>query len=299
MTERLTIEGKYVDEDGNSKYVLRTRDGERVEGVRFALDQRLTIQAQSPEERNLYLCLSCQSGCPYTCVHCATGLLRFGRNLSAVEMVDEAILMADGAAFDPLFLGMGEPFLNLEEILRSIGMMIDAGVVRSMDTALVGTSGVSRAWRQLETLLRRPRICVSIHGVPDVVRVRVIPHTKSYGLVSLERDLRSYQDKTGDQVTLNYTPLRGINDRDEDFEAFARWATTFDAITRIIPYNHFDGGHCAPASTERLEVFFRILRQHNIEFIYRPSAARRVLGGCGQLGLLSGPSMLKRDVGVH
>lgn len=262
------------DAQGSAKYLFRMADGSSVEGVRFA----------APSGVNL--CLSSQVGCAYRCTHCATGLLRFARNLSAEEMVAQAEQMAEGAPFDPLFLGQGEPFLNLTEVLAAIDVMVNRSMIASPCNALVGTSGIPRGWSDLAAREERPHLSVSVHGVPDAVRVRIVPHGRRYGLDALQRDLLGYQDRTGDDVTLNYTPVASVNDSDENFADFARFARRFACTARLIPYNAIAALPHERSSPERLDRFFEILTDHGVNYVYRPSAAQAVLGGCGQLGLL-------------
>jgi 23S rRNA (adenine2503-C2)-methyltransferase len=274
MIPVLTLIAREADAAGSAKSVFRTADDRLVEGVRFYSGTTVN------------LCLSSQAGCPYRCTHCATGLLGFARNLTSDEMLDQALHMSEGGPFDPLFLGQGEPFLNLDEVLRALDLMVERGLVRSPRSALMGTSGVAKGWTTLAARMARPMLSVSIHGVPDIVRVRVVPHTTAYSLAALERDLHAYQRRTADAVTLNYTPLAGVNDSDENFSDFADFASRFDCVVRIIPYNGVPALGHRPADAHRHDVFTGILDARGVRYIQRPSAAVDVLGGCGQLGLL-------------
>lgn len=271
----VSLVSKHVDAEGSAKYLFRMTDGALVEGVSFVASAAVN------------LCLSSQVGCAYRCSHCATGLLQFERNLSAEEMVAQAQQMVHGRAFDPLFLGQGEPFLNLDEVLRAIDLMVERSLIEAPRRALVGTSGVARGWSPLAARTERPHLSVSVHGVPDEVRVRVIPHGRGYGLSRLERDLLAYQERTGDRVTLNYTPIREVNDSEENFVAFARFAQRLACTVRVIPYNPVAAlpHRCSPP--DRIARLVQTLAEHAVDCIQRPSAAVSVLGGCGQLGLLN------------
>lgn len=273
----IKIKNQLTSCDGSTKYLFVSADDGVFEGIAF----------NAPKALNL--CLSSQIGCAYQCTHCATGSIALKRNLSAREILEESRIMAKGAPFDVLFLGMGEPFLNLNNILESIDLMKQDGGLAQISDVLVGTSGVPQVSTGLKTLaklLKRPNLCFSIHGVPNEVRTQIIPHTPSYGLAEMKRDILDYQERTGERVTLNYNPIHDINDSDENFTSFARWAKPFDCVVRIIPWNQIPNTKFRPSSDRRIEKFFQILAENEINYIYRPNYGTEIFGGCGQLGKL-------------
>lgn len=266
-----------VSDAGSEKYLFSTGDGGLFEGVRI----------QTPTVINL--CLSSQIGCSYECRHCATGLLNFKRNLSPEEMLKQAQEMAKCSSYDVLFLGMGEPYLNLPNILESISLMISDKGLSGYKQALIGSSGIpnlAKGLSMIAALDERPHLSFSIHGVPDDIRVRIIPHTTIYGLEKLERDVVAYQERTGDAVTFNYNPLDGINDSDDNYLAFAKWSKKFNCIVRVIPWNQVPGVGFRPSRQDRIERFFNILDDQGIYYIYRPNYGTDIYAGCGQLGRL-------------
>ncbi len=278
MNHQLRVLKQIPSSDGSAKYIFGTHDGFMFEGVSFL----------ARGTRNL--CLSSQIGCAYSCNHCATGALRWRRNLTAVEIVEQAALMCQTKPYDVLLLGMGEPFLNIDPILASIDLMIEKGAITGRRNVLIGSSGtpgLSCGLQKISVLADRPLLCFSIHGVPDDVRVSIIPHTRAYGLKMLRDDIQAYQTITADDVTLNYNPLHQINDSDANFEAFAAYVQGIKGAVRIIPWNPIPNSTWQPSSPNRVEALIKVLENHGVRNIYRPNYCRDIFGGCGQLGFLS------------
>lgn len=277
MEELVTVEAALRSLDGSTKYLLRGRDGHAFEGVRFRANGVLN------------LCLSSQIGCAMSCRHCATGFLPLKRNLSRDEILAEAEIMAENEPYDVLFLGMGEPFLNLEAVLQSMHGMVASGGTHSFRNVLIGTSGVpavSTGLRRIATLAERPYLSFSIHGYPDEIRQRIIPHARSYNLRQLGADVHWYCDATGDEVTFNYNPIAGVNDADETIDEFASWARDFRCVVRLIPWNPVPQTSFVPSGEDAMRRIFERLEHASVRFIYRPNHGTDTMGGCGQLGLL-------------
>jgi len=265
--------------DGSSKIVLETVDGALVEAVRFvAWDDVPNI------------CVSSQIGCSFACRHCATGTMQLKRNLAASEMIDQVKAASwPGDCVDVLFMGMGEPFANLGEVMRAIERMVASGQLRAWEQAFVCTSGIaSRGWEDLARLPNRPHLTVSLHAGTDATRVRVVPHAERMDLAALAATIRRYTAATGDTVDLNYTVLGGVNDDDANFAAFAAYAHDHGCRARIIPFNTWLGAPFGPASTERTERLCAMLANAGVPVLYRPSAGSRIGAGCGQLAVRGG-----------
>ena len=270
----LRIQHTFQDSDGALKYVFLTWDNQLIEGVRFDVGSTINV------------CLSSQVGCTFHCRHCATGILGFRRNLSAEEIFEQAEVMADGSICEPLFLGQGEPFLNIDNVMDALDELVLCGVTLTHRSALIGTSGVASDWSVLTSRGSTPLLSVSIHGVPDSVRLRLLPQTRKCNLSAIANRILQYQRSSGETVSLNYTPVLGVNDSATNFEDFAKYASELSCTVRVIPYNPVPGSALRPTPVERVTRLIHTLEAQGVKYICRPSRGCDVLGGCGQLGLL-------------
>jgi 23S rRNA (adenine2503-C2)-methyltransferase len=275
----MIVSSRVDDEvDGSFKVTMETIDGHLIEAVRFVAWDGVSN-----------ICVSCQIGCSFACTHCATGTMPLRRNLTAHEMVDQVMTMSEpGERVDVLYMGMGEPFANLGEIVRSIDMLVSSGRLDRREQAFLCTSGIrSRSWRELAQLPRRPHLTISLHAGTDVTRARIVPHADRMGLTVLADSIREYVDATGNVVDLNYTVLRGVNDDDGNFLAFAKYARHLGCRARIIPFNTWRGAPFAAAQVDRIERLCEVLGHCDVPVVYRPSSGSRIGAGCGQLVTLS------------
>jgi adenine C2-methylase RlmN of 23S rRNA A2503 and tRNA A37 len=273
----MEIERKIVDQSGTAKYRLTTHDRHKIEATVFC--------AGDGTEN---VCVSCQAGCSYDCTHCATGTLGLGRNLTAKEMFEQVTLCHRRPTVDVLYMGMGEPFVNLPRVLDSITMLVAAGIVLDARHAHIATSGIAGpGWQILQKIEQRPTISVSFHAGTDAVRQRIIPHGKSMNLAQLSRAIREYKTRTGDQVFLNYTPLKEVNDSFDEFEAFCRLVRDLDCVARITPFNAWSGATVFAADVDKLDLLESRLQLHECAYLKRPSRGSTVFGGCGQLGAIA------------
>ncbi|WP_090881260.1 radical SAM protein [Bauldia litoralis] len=141
----MKITERFADETGAAKVVLKTEDDHRVEASVFI--------AGSVEK----ICVSCQVGCSYTCRHCATWTMGLGRNLSAQEMYDQVVACKTSPTVDVLFMGMGEPFANLQRVLESVDMLVSSEIVENARQTHIATSGIAGSgWKTLQGLRKRP-----------------------------------------------------------------------------------------------------------------------------------------------
>ena len=270
----MKITNKFVDDIGAAKFVLTTDDHHKVEASVFTV---------SDGTENV--CVSCQVGCSYVCRHCATGMLGFGRNLTAREMFDQVAACRTAGNVDVLFMGMGEPFANLRRVLQSIDMLVEAGIAANVRHTHIATSGIAgRGWQVLQGLKERPTISVSFHAGTNEARRQIIPHADLMDLAELCRQISEYKRSTGDQVFLNYTPLKGINDSLAEFESFCRYVCELDCVARITPFNSWPSATVSGAETEKAELLEARLRFHKCSYLMRPSQGASVFAGCGQLG---------------
>ena len=270
----MKIQERMISSDGSVKFLFRTVDGHLVEGVRFC-DKKISN-----------LCVSSMVGCVHKCTHCATGRLPYVRDLSSEEMLAQTHLMAEGKPYDLLFLGMGEPLLNYTAIRTAIAVLVD-GPLRAASNVLIGTSGFHGLAEVLDDLAEekdRPLLSVSVHGAPQSVRCRLIPHSRLFTLEALLGAFRRYQRITGDRITINYTPISEINDSDENYADFVNAVRTLECTVRIIPFNSVPNVTLCASNQERLIQLQEVLNKNGIPNIVRPNFATDIFAGCGQLG---------------
>ena len=187
--------------DGTLKVLFRTADGHPVEAVLMRYrDGRRSI------------CVSSQSGCPLTCSFCATGQMRFGRNLTASEIVDQALHFRRIEPIDhAVFMGMGEPLLNLDEVLAAARRLPDVGITHRRTT--ISTVGWLPALKRFVDEVEEPiRLALSLHAPDDTLRSAIMPVNDRYPVADVLAECRRYFELRGRKVFVEYVMLAGVND---------------------------------------------------------------------------------------
>jgi 23S rRNA (adenine2503-C2)-methyltransferase len=278
-TRALELEAVQHSSDGTLKAVLRAGDGARIETVLI------------PEEGRTTLCLSTQVGCPLACSFCATGAFGFRRNLSTAEIVDQvcrvkALLGPGRSLTNVVFMGMGEPLLNLRNVLEAIRLLIHPkafGLAPRRVT--VSTVGVVP---RIEPLLRGApvNLAVSLHATTDAVRDRLVPLNRRYPLASLLGALRGLDCITPRRpVFFEYTLIAGVNDSPEDAGRLAPLLRGIPAKLNLIPMNeHRDSGLRAPGP-DAIDRFLRVVAGTGLTVTLRRSRGPDIDAACGQLAL--------------
>ena len=281
------IVAEQTAEDGTRKFLLRLEDGETVETVLIPGEERGHLP-------RLTQCLSCQVGCAMGCTFCATGSMGFVRNMAAGEIMGQ-ILAAKKAIGDrrrdlPLirnvvFMGMGEPLLNLEAVLRSLTVLNHKqGLNFSPRRITVSTCGVPHGLRELgESGLAF--LAVSLHAPDQELRARLMPKAARWPLDELVAALADYPLKTRERITLEYLLLGGVNDSPAQARALARIVSRIKAKLNLIAYNPQGEGkkpYRAPTE-EALAAFQKILWDKHITAILRKSKGLDIRAACGQL----------------
>src|SRR5690242_12492229 len=197
----LVLEHEAKARDGTVKALFRTHDGHPVEAV---------LMRYRDGRRSL--CLSSQSGCPLTCSFCATGQMRFGRNLTAAEIVDQALHFRRLEPVDhAVFMGMGEPMLNLDEVLAAARLLPDVGITYRRTT--ISTVGWLDGLRRFVDEVEQPiRLALSLHAADPALRRRLMPVEERYPLRDVLAECRRYTALRGRRVFVEYVMLAGVND---------------------------------------------------------------------------------------
>ena len=269
-----TIE-TFADPDGTKKYLFELGDGTRIETVELLDEGRRT------------LCISTQVGCRMNCQFCATARLRFTRNLTAGEIVDQVIQVekTSGKINNVVYMGMGEPFDNYDETIKSVRMLnSSAGKNIGIRHITISTAGVVPGIEQLAEEGMQVRLAISLHAVRDHVREKIMRITKKYPLAPLLEAVREYQQKTNRRVTFEYVMINGLNDSAADARALSRLINGIKANINLIEYNPHDGCDFAPSNRKTIKAFQQILADAGWEIVTRFKRGQHIKAACGQLG---------------
>jgi 23S rRNA (adenine2503-C2)-methyltransferase len=266
----LKVEDEATAADGTVKALFRTADGHPVEAVLMRYrDGRRSV------------CVSSQSGCPLTCTFCATGQMRFGRNLKASEILDQVLHFRRIEPVNHLvFMGMGEPFLNYEEVLAAARRLPQIGVTHRRTTiSTVGwMPGLTRYVDEVEEPIR---LALSIHAADPRLRSELMPVNDRYPLPSVLAECRRYFELRHRRVFVEYVLLAGVNDSPERASELAGLLDPKVFKVNLIPYNPtgmYDG-----SSRDAIADFKRVLDGARIPSTVRLTRGRDIAAACGQL----------------
>jgi 23S rRNA (adenine2503-C2)-methyltransferase len=266
----LVVETERESRDGTFKTLFRTADGHPVETV---------LMRYRDGRRSL--CLSSQSGCPLTCTFCATGQMAFGRNLTASEIVDQALHFRRRTRLDhAVFMGMGEPLQNLDEVLGAARRLPDLGITHRRTT--ISTVGWLPGLRRFVDEVDEPiRLALSLHAPDDELRSRLMPVNDRYPIADVLAECRRHVARTRRRVFVEYVLLAGVNDSVEQARALATLLGRDDFKVNLIPYN--PTGPFEGSSRERIAAFRTALDRARIPATVRLTRGRDIEAACGQL----------------
>jgi 23S rRNA (adenine2503-C2)-methyltransferase len=266
----LELEREAKASDGTVKALFRTREGHPVEAV---------LMRYRDGRRSL--CLSSQSGCPLTCTFCATGQMRFGRNLTPSEILDQALHFRRIEPVDhAVFMGMGEPMLNLDSVLEAARSLPDVGITwRRTTISTVGwLPGLTRFIDEVEEPIR---LALSLHAATDELRSELMPVNERYPLADVLAECKRYFELHRRKVFVEYVMLRGVNDRVEQARSLADLLDPKVFKVNLIPYNPtgmYDG-----SSRKAIDAFKHVLDRARLPATVRLTRGRDIAAACGQL----------------
>jgi 23S rRNA (adenine2503-C2)-methyltransferase len=261
-------------EDGTVKTGFRLHDGSLVEGVLIPSGDRVTV------------CISSQVGCAMGCHFCATGQLGFKRNLSAGEIFDQITGMKEPASriSNIVFMGMGEPFLNYENLLVAIDRITASdGLEMSPQRITVSSIGIPKMIRKMADDNPKYHFALSLHAATDVKRDRIIPFNLKFPLAELSKALKYYHQKTSKRFTIEYILFGGFNDSPGDAKDLALFCRDFPVKINIIEYNPVKGSGFVKAGPDQTKAFVSFLESRNMVVNIRQSRGRDIEAACGQL----------------
>ncbi len=280
-----------VSGDGTTKFLFSLEDGCAIESVLIPPDR------SSPNaETRLTLCLSTQVGCPLDCKFCATGTMGFTRNLTAGEIIDQVLYVqrqTDKRVTNLVYMGMGEPMLNYENVMKSLDIITDD---RSLNIGTrhitISTAGYANKIRQMADEDRKVKLALSLHSLDNEKRAMLMPITKKYPVSELIDALDYYYRKTRHRPTFEYILFDGFNDTETDIKKFAALSKRIPCKINIIPFHSIDFTHpsgfaasLTPTPRDRVERFADRLRKADITVMIRTSSGEDIEAACGQLAV--------------
>ncbi len=268
-----------VSSDRTIKCAMRLHDNYVVESVLIPHQTRMTA------------CISSQVGCSLTCKFCATGKLKRMRNLNADEIFDQVVLVKNtanekykAALTNIVYMGMGEPLLNYNEVLSSVEKITSPkGLGMSPKRITVSTAGVSKMIGKLGDDGVKFNLALSLHAANDEKRNQIMPINESNSLESLAQSLNYFTQKTGTRPTFEYIAFRDFNDSIKDAQELVDYCKRVKSKVNIIEYNTIDKGELRQTTKERLLAFTQHLENNGVICNVRHSRGKDIDAACGQL----------------
>jgi 23S rRNA (adenine2503-C2)-methyltransferase len=269
------LSSEHTGADGSSRLLVALADGQTVEAV--------LLPPAGTRKKSHGLCVSTQVGCAVGCVFCKTGEGGLARQLGSAEIVAQVALARTRRAVDKVvFMGMGEPAHNLDNVLDAIDLLGTAGGIGHKNLVF-STVGDARVFERLPLQSVKPALALSLHSTIDERRNALLPRAPRIAVADLLAQSEAYARATGYPTQLQWTLLAGVNDGDDEVEGLVRLVRGKYAILNMIPYNHVEGFAYRRPSAERCTELFRTLNQRGVLTRVRQSAGQDVDAGCGQL----------------
>ncbi|MBV9082131.1 MAG: 23S rRNA (adenine(2503)-C(2))-methyltransferase RlmN [Acidobacteriaceae bacterium] len=272
------VERRFDSADGTRRYLLTLEDNRSVETVLMPEDGRHTI------------CISSQVGCPVDCKFCLTALMGLERNLTAGEIVGQVLYVARENGLKPtdsrlniVMMGMGEPLLNLDNVLKATRLLTDKnGIGISEKRITVSTAGIVPKIEELGRAEVRPKLAISLNASTEEQRRELMPITRKYHLSDLLAACRTYPLRPWEKLTFEYVLLKGVNDSDADARRVVRLLSGLNAKVNLIALNPGPGIPFETPDAERVTSFQTIVRRTVPCFVRKPRG-RDIYAACGQL----------------
>ncbi len=266
-------------EDGTVKNAVRLHDGLVVESVLIPTNTRTTA------------CVSSQVGCSLDCNFCATARLKRMRNLEPAEIYDQVLaidkesrLYYNHPLSNIVFMGMGEPLMNYNNVLKAIEMITsDEGLGMSPKRIMVSTSGVPKMIKKLADDEVKFKLAVSLHSAIDEIRSRIMPFSSNFPLADLRESLEYWYRKTKSKISYEYVVWKDINDDKKSIDALVKFCKYVPCKVNLIEYNPIDDGEFQQASDESINAYISALQNAGIVVKVRRSRGKDIDAACGQL----------------
>lgn len=279
VINHIMVDNMQQSSDGTVKNAVKLYDGLVVESVLIPTKTRTTA------------CVSSQVGCSLNCEFCATAKLKRMRNLSPDEIYDQVLtidkqsrLYHDRPLSNIVFMGMGEPLMNYNNVIGSIEKITsDEGLGMSPKRITVSTSGVSKMIRKMADDQVKFKLAVSLHSAIEEIRNKIMPFTVNFPLTELRDSLQYWYQKTRSKITYEYVVWKGINDDEKSIQALVKFCKHVPCKVNLIEYNAIDDGDFQQADDQAIENYIKALENAGIVVKVRRSRGKDIDAACGQL----------------
>lgn len=279
VINHIKVDTMQRSEDGTVKNAVRLHDGLVVESVLIPTNTRTTA------------CVSSQVGCSLDCNFCATARLKRMRNLEPAEIYDQVIaidkesrLYYNHPLSNIVFMGMGEPLMNYNNVLKAIEMITSPeGLGMSPKRIMVSTSGVPKMIKKLADDDVKFKLAVSLHSAIDEIRSRIMPFSANFPLTDLRESLEYWYRKTKSKISYEYVVWKDINDNKASIDALVKFCKYVPCKVNLIEYNPIDDGEFQQASEESIDAYIKALEASGIVVKVRRSRGKDIDAACGQL----------------
>ena len=266
-------------DDNTVKFVFKLIDNKYIESVLIPSAKRTTA------------CISSQVGCPLGCKFCATGFMKYERNLTPAEIIDQVVILNDYSQKEfrhklsnIVIMGMGEPLLNLNNLLNAIDVIVDNDALGfSPQRITVSTSGLVKEIKKLADIKPKFNLAISLHTANNLKRTNLMPVNKSNPLPELINALKYYHSKTNARITFEYLMLNNVNDSLQDAKELAEFCKNFPSKINIIEYNEIQDSEYQKSGIEKTQEFVNYMESKNLVVNVRRSRGKDIDAACGQL----------------
>ena len=287
---RQLLEDHFVINHIKVDQLQRSRDGTIKNAVRL-YDDLIVESVLIPTATRTTACVSSQVGCSLDCKFCATSRLKRMRNLNPDEIYDQVVaidnesrLYFDRPLSNIVFMGMGEPLMNYNNVLKAIEKISSPeGLGMSPRRITVSTSGVPRMIRKMADEGVKFKLAVSLHSAIDEIRTSIMPFNATFTLTDLRESLQYWYQKTRSRITYEYVVWEGINDTQKDIDALVDFCRFAPSKVNLIEYNPIDDGKFKQASVKAVQEYRDTLEQNGIIVTVRRSRGQDIDAACGQL----------------
>lgn len=281
LREREKLNGKYYISQALPEKI---NSGKMVQKIAFKLEDGLLVEAVMLEYHRgqRTVCVSAQAGCPVGCLFCATGRMRFRRNLTTGEILSQIYHFAQkGNISNIVFMGMGEPFMNYDNCIKAAKILNHPlGQNIAARKIVISTIGIISGIRKLAKEESQFRLAWSLNSPFDKERKKLVPLSNLTSIDKTIAALQEYQQETKRRITIEYVVLKEVNDRKKDARELIEIAKKLDSHVNLIPYNPSPALSFKPGN---IYVLFRELQQEGVNVTIRKSLGRDIQAACGQL----------------
>lgn len=279
VINHIRVDQMQRSDDGTIKNAVRLHDDLIVESVLIPTASRTTA------------CVSSQVGCSLDCRFCATARLKRMRNLNPDEIYDQVVaidnesrLYYNRALSNIVFMGMGEPLMNYNNVLKAIDKITsDEGLGMSPKRIVVSTSGIPKMIKKMADDKVKFKLAVSLHSAIDEIRTSIMPFNATFPLNDLREALQYWYAKTKNRITYEYVVWKGINDQRKDVDALVEFCKFAPSKVNLIEYNPIDDGEFQQANSKAIDMYVSVLESNNITVTVRRSRGKDIDAACGQL----------------